>query len=396
MRSKLLACLFVASLGLLSGVSLAQTTVYGSFERHDELPSVLFLNGEIKINDSFELRRAMRDHEIVLVVTASPGGSLFEGLQIASILNDNGVGTYVPAGAACESSCANIFLGGTSRMVVGELGVHQFFSGGPDASSSAPKDLTTATAQYTTAEIIGIMNQFNTPPFVYEKMFGTTEVYYFSASEKPRLNQAIEEEAFAGSVAAVDALVAREPSLIAQRASASTPESFAATPQVAAPTTARPQPQPDEPMANLDFFGMDLSSTGHRGVSLQACDAICRANPLCAAWSYVIATQWCWPKSGVQNISFATGTISQVVDWSRVNPGILDRPFLEVTGKDVVGYDIFPRGLPDTTLEECRNACALTSTCRAFSWVAKKNWCFPKYGADQFKDQLGVISGVKK
>jgi len=392
----LLAGLGSALVSLVASLSAAQTTSYGSFEHHADLPGALFLNGEIKDNDSFELRRAMRDQTITIVVTASPGGSLYEGLQIASILNDNGISTYVPAGASCESSCANVFLGGKSRMAVGELGVHQFYSGGPDATSNAPQNLTTATTQYTTAEIIGIMNQFNTPPFVYEKMFGTTEIYYFKASEKPRLNQAVEDEAFAADVAAVDDLVAREPRLLVQRASGPSPDVSAAAPPPPAPPPAQPGPQSEEPMANVDFFGMDLTQTGHRGITLQACDAICRANPACAAWSYVVATQWCWPKSGVQNISFASGTISQVVDWTRINVAIFDRPFLEATGVDVVGYDIFPRGMPNTSLAACRDACAYSSTCRAFTWVAKKNWCFPKYGADQFRDQLGVVSGVKK
>ena len=179
-------CIFAVACMFPYGVCAEQTS-YGAFVRYAELPEVLFLTGEIKSGDSFELRRAMRDHEVKLVVAASPGGNLYDGLQIAAILNDNDIGTFVPSGASCESSCANVFLGGTSRLVVGELGVHQFYSGAEDANSAASQSVTTAAVQYTTADIIGIMNGFGTPPFVYEKMFGTVEIYYFKESEKPLL-----------------------------------------------------------------------------------------------------------------------------------------------------------------------------------------------------------------
>ncbi len=176
-------CVFAVACMFPYGVCAEQTS-YGAFVRYAELPEVLFLTGELQSGDSFELRKAMRDNEVKLVVAASPGGNLYDGLQIAAILNDNDIGTFVPSGASCESSCANVFLGGTSRLVVGELGVHQFYSGAEDANSAAPQSVTTSAAQYTTADIIGIMNGFDTPPFVYEKMFGTAEIYYFNESEK--------------------------------------------------------------------------------------------------------------------------------------------------------------------------------------------------------------------
>ena len=70
----------------LGGLASAETVQYGSLRHYSDVPSVLFLTGEIKVNDSFELRRAMRDQTIDLVVMASPGGNLYEGLQIAAII----------------------------------------------------------------------------------------------------------------------------------------------------------------------------------------------------------------------------------------------------------------------------------------------------------------------
>lgn len=196
-------------LAVSAEMATAESKTYGNFQYHPDLPGVLFLTGEIMAGDSFELRRAMRDQPIELVITASPGGNLYEGLQIASILHDNGIGTYLPEGANCESSCANIFLGGRQRLLAGNLGVHQFYSGAPDAHATAPQSVTTAVTQYTTADIIGIMNQFDTPAFVYEEMFGTTDMHYFAGAQKAQLNKAVDDATFAERVAEADAFLAK-------------------------------------------------------------------------------------------------------------------------------------------------------------------------------------------
>lgn len=99
-------------------------------------------------------------------------------------------------------------------MLLGELGVHQFYSGSDDADANAPQSVTTAVTQYTTSDIIGILNEFDTPPFVYEKMFGTTDIYYFRASEKARLNRNTDDASFIANIDAVDAFLQASPELL--------------------------------------------------------------------------------------------------------------------------------------------------------------------------------------
>lgn len=229
---------------LAAGIASAEPTVYGPFSHYSELPQVLFLTGEIGEGHSFELRRAMRDHEIRLVVPASAGGNLYEGLQIAAIVHDNALATYIPQGAKCASSCANIFLGGSSRKLIGELGVHQFYSSGSGAADNAPKNVTTAIAQYTTADIIGIMNEFQTPPFVYEKMFGTTDIYYFKETEKQLLDLDAANEHFRQTIRLVDAFVAASPQVVQQ-------QNIAAL--VPAPAPAAPASEPSETLEEAAF-----------------------------------------------------------------------------------------------------------------------------------------------
>ncbi|MWP39795.1 hypothetical protein GQY15_19700 [Rhodobacter sphaeroides] len=374
----------------LSLEASAQTQDYGSLRHYEGLPNALFLIGQIKSGDSFELRRAMRDHPIDLVITGSPGGNLYEGLQMASILHDKGVSTYVPKEVNCESSCANVFFGGVRRNVVGNLGVHQFYSAAEGPASEAPKDVTRSETQYTTAEIIGIMNEFETPAFVYERMFRTGEIHYFRDTEQQRLNIGADDPAFLELLADADRFIQSNPE--STRRPAHDPAMLSGLPQGAA---TQPDPATGR-FSDLDFFGLDISPTGVRGISLTACDELCASTPSCAAYSYVTSTNWCWLKYGVENISIAPGTISAVRDFSRVNPEAINRPFVEATAADIPGYDIYPRGLKNMTLKDCRTACERDSSCVAFSWLSKKDWCFPKHHVGTVREAFGTISGVKQ
>ena len=66
---------------------------YGGFIHSDRVPNALFFFTDIQKNDSFEFRKALRNHDIDLIVLSSPGGSVFEGLQTAGIIHDNNLKT---------------------------------------------------------------------------------------------------------------------------------------------------------------------------------------------------------------------------------------------------------------------------------------------------------------
>lgn len=68
--------------------------------------------------------------------------------------------------------------------------------------------------------------------------------------------------------------------------------------------------QPFERFPNTDFLGRDLTDSGHRGVSLEQCEAICVQDRNCAGYAYMHKAQWCWPKYGVGAVSQAEGITS--------------------------------------------------------------------------------------
>ena len=136
----------------------------------EKVPNALFFFNDIKKNDGFELRKAIRNHNIEMLVLSSKGGSVWEGLNMAGIIYDKQLITYVPklgfeGEGTCASACAYMFFGGSTRIADGKLGVHQFYSG--SASESAKIGPIQKEAQYTVSEIIGFLNEFKTPPFVY-------------------------------------------------------------------------------------------------------------------------------------------------------------------------------------------------------------------------------------
>lgn len=158
-----------------------QASVYGPFSVFSGDDITLYYSGPVNVGDFLEMRKALRNHSIQRLVLNSPGGNLQEGLKIASSVFDRGISTYIPAGASCESACSFIWFAGDDRHADGALGVHQFYA----AQSGVQVDLRDSqrATQFITADIVGLLSEFDTPPSVLERMLSTTNMYYFSRDE---------------------------------------------------------------------------------------------------------------------------------------------------------------------------------------------------------------------
>ncbi|MDA9949688.1 hypothetical protein N9C16_09955 [Paracoccaceae bacterium] len=172
-------------------------SLYGSFLHSEKVPNALFFFDYIEKNDNFEFRKALRNHDVDLIVLSSPGGSVWEGLSIAGIINDKGLNVYVPKSSVkgdgnCASACSFMFFAGATRNVEGKLGVHQFLS--KDSKKKEEVGDTQKTAQFTVSEIIGFLNEFETPAWVYERMFQQSEMYYFKETELVQLETEVSDE----------------------------------------------------------------------------------------------------------------------------------------------------------------------------------------------------------
>ncbi|MDA8891573.1 hypothetical protein N9I81_01890 [Planktomarina temperata] len=184
----MISCVVALLLASGSGNANAAERRYGSFIYNSDIPNALFFLEEIKRGDNFELRKALRNHDIDTIVLASPGGSVWAGLSMAGIIYDKKLRVYVPQKGICASACSFMFFGGNERLSEGELGVHQFASS--DESKTAIAVETQAQSQFAVSEIIGFLNEFETPRFVLERMFEDRAMYWFNSEEITLLNSA--------------------------------------------------------------------------------------------------------------------------------------------------------------------------------------------------------------
>ena len=171
-----------------------ELTLFGSFLHSKQMPNAMFLLTDIVNNDSWELRRALRTHDVDTIILASNGGSVAEGLRMAGIIFDKQLTAYVPdapSASGCYSACAFMFFAGKNKLSDGQLGVHQVGYYGDNAAGNVNRKQgeTLEQAQYTTSEIIGFLNEFETPPWVYERMFRSKEMYVFTTDEKIDLSR---------------------------------------------------------------------------------------------------------------------------------------------------------------------------------------------------------------
>ena len=196
MKQIILALVFVVTLPFSWAYAEADKlglTLFGSFLHSTKVPNALFLLADISSNDSWELRRALRTHDIDTIILASNGGIVAEGLRMAGIIFDKQLTTYVPdapSADGCYSACAYMFFAGKNKLSDGQLGVHQvgYYEDKSAENVTRKQGEALEQAQYTTSEIIGFLNEFETPPWVYERMFRSKEMYVFTADEKVDLS----------------------------------------------------------------------------------------------------------------------------------------------------------------------------------------------------------------
>ncbi len=114
----------------------------------------------------------------------SPGGSVYDALEISNTIRENGWTTSVLDGKLCASSCPLIFVGGKERFA-GEksaIGVHQVFA---PRNDTRPKGEVVSSTQQTTADIKRHLKLMGADPDLWLHALDTPpqQLYYFSPQE---------------------------------------------------------------------------------------------------------------------------------------------------------------------------------------------------------------------
>ncbi len=121
---------------------------------------------------------------IKIIDLNSPGGSVYDALEISSAIRENGWNTYVADGNLCASSCPLVFAGGKERKA-GEnaaIGVHQVFAVGDDTRSNSEAISGT---QHTTAQITRHLETMDVDPVLWIHALETPpdKLFYLNREE---------------------------------------------------------------------------------------------------------------------------------------------------------------------------------------------------------------------
>lgn len=138
-------------------------------------PNALRLEGEIDSRAALTFRRTIAANpQAKFVLLDSPGGDVQNGLLIADDVYTHGLSTVIPTGSICASACAYVFFAGKSRLVQGQLGVHQI-------SGTA----TLANAQLNISDILDTLNKYGVDARIFPIMFRTAsdDIHFFTQNE---------------------------------------------------------------------------------------------------------------------------------------------------------------------------------------------------------------------
>lgn len=138
---------------------------------------VLVIDGDLGENTVYNFKHALNDNpQVRTILLNSGGGFVSVGLDIAQIIANRRLDTWIPEGQSCASACSVIYFAGVDRLAEGQLGVHQI----------ALNIESNTDVQTTASDMIEAFNRYGTHPNVFSAMFRTPpeKMYFFSESEK--------------------------------------------------------------------------------------------------------------------------------------------------------------------------------------------------------------------
>lgn len=112
----------IAAAGIISSpvsAAIQHSTLEGGVEG-------VYITGEIELGDDARFRAIAERFPDAVVFLESPGGTVIPALEIGRLVREHGYRTVVVDKGTCASSCALIWLAGTSRYLApgGQVGFH--------------------------------------------------------------------------------------------------------------------------------------------------------------------------------------------------------------------------------------------------------------------------------
>ncbi|GLQ39770.1 hypothetical protein GCM10007908_33900 [Rhizobium albus] len=338
-------------------------------------PTVIVVEGELVENDHkrFQMEAILLDEALVML--ASEGGLVIEGIEIGRTIEFKGFSTVVAPNTVCASACGLAWLAGKQRAAFDTslIGFHAAFDGNTGAVSGIANALVgsylsklgmsdTVIALSTLADPSSMT--WLTPELA---SIAKIDVEWFEDTEKTPAASAYAEPA------------------------PSNPPSSTIAP-------ATPPAQRWAALGEQDLPGSDLPGMPMRLDSTSQCQAACETHTQCVAYTFNEGAKACFLKNGASRSTPFTGAQSAYRADLVASPmavGLstsVSGPFRMSEGSEIraPGREIF-RGV---TLQWCHEACVSSPNCPAYSYYPA-NICEFKSASEPAERNPAVISGMK-
>ena len=168
---------------IISGQSFARAgeLIFGEGDKW-----VVF-QGPIRTKEMDGLLSQLDEKKPKQILLNSVGGNLTGAMRFARYVREKEMDTWIAKNQTCASACALVFLAGTERFSEGKLIVHQYLPTAGQGDANATWDTAFIGVQSMIGEIITLLNSFGTPPFVFERIFNSPNLYEFTEAEMAEL-----------------------------------------------------------------------------------------------------------------------------------------------------------------------------------------------------------------
>lgn len=168
---------------IISGQSFARAgeLVFGEGDKW-----VVF-QGPILTEEMDGILSQLDDKKPEQILLNSVGGNLTGAMRFARYVREKEMETWISKNQTCASACALIFFAGVERFSEGKLMVHQYLPTAGQGDAMVTWDRAFIGVQSMVWQIVTLLNNFGTPPFVFERIFSSPYDYEFTEAEMAEL-----------------------------------------------------------------------------------------------------------------------------------------------------------------------------------------------------------------
>ena len=123
-----------------------------------------------------------------LIILNSSGGNIAASLRLAQFIRESGINTWVRENAICASACVLVFLSGEQRLCEGEMYLHQFLPAEAHKDHLITLDKAFIHVQRQIGEIVMMLNSFDAPDFILERILNHQELYRLTDADLAKIN----------------------------------------------------------------------------------------------------------------------------------------------------------------------------------------------------------------